>query len=73
MTDYIIKCTQVIAKGKLINCNQVNSKLKNWGGSPGLVYWEETHVLKVIGSNLGTVYCMDIFSHIFVVKIVLFV
>ena len=31
--------------------------------------WEETHVPKVIGSNPGNVYWMEIFSHIFVVKI----
>ena len=30
--------------------------------------WEETHVPKVMGSNTGTVYCMDIFSPILVVK-----
>ena len=30
---------------------------------------EETHVPKVVGSNPGTVYWIDIFSHIFVVKI----
>ena len=41
----------------------------NIGGSPGLWLWEETHVPKVVGSNPGTVYWMDIFSHIFVVKI----
>ena len=35
--------------------------------------WEKTHVLKVVGSNPGTVYQMDIISHIFYVKIVLFV
>ena len=29
--------------------------------------------LKVVGSNHGTIYWMDIFSHIFVVKIVMFV
>ena len=30
-----------------------------------LVYWlcEATHVLKVVGSNPGTIYWMDIFSH----------
>ena len=28
-----------------------------------------THVPKVVGSNPGTVYWMDIFSHLFVVKI----
>ena len=33
--------------------------------------WEETHVLKVVGSNPGTVFWMDIFSHLFVVKIVM--
>ena len=27
----------------------------------------------VVGSNTGTIYWMDIFSHIFVVKIVMFV
>ena len=30
---------------------------------------EETLVPKVMGSNPGTVYWMEIFSHIFVVKI----
>ena len=35
--------------------------------------WEETHVLKVIGLNPSTIYWMDDFSHIFVVKIVMFV
>ena len=33
--------------------------------------WEETHVLKVMGSNTGTLYWMDIISQIFVVKIVM--
>ena len=33
--------------------------------------WEETHVLKVVVSHPGTVYWMDNFSHIFVVKIVM--
>ena len=31
--------------------------------------WEENNVLKVMGLNAGTVYWMDIFTHIFVVKI----
>ena len=31
------------------------------------------HFPKVVGSNPGTIYWMDIFSHIFVVKIVMFV
>ena len=35
--------------------------------------WEETHVLQFVGSNPSTVYWMDIFSHLFVVKIALFV
>ena len=34
--------------------------------------WEETHALKVVGSNPSTVYWMDIFN-IFIVKIVTFV
>ena len=34
---------------------------------------EETHVPKVVGSNPRTIYWMEIFSHKFVVKIVLFV
>ena len=40
-----------------------------------LVYWlwEEAHVPKVVGSNPSTIYWMDIFSHLFVVKIVMFV
>ena len=34
-----------------------------------LVKWlcEESHVLKVVGSNPGTVYWMDIFSFMFVI------
>ena len=42
-----------------------------WAGA--LVQWlrEETHVPKVVGSNPGTVYWMDIFSHILDVKIVM--
>ena len=31
--------------------------------------WEETHVRKVVGLNPGTVYWMNIFTHIFVVNI----
>ena len=34
--------------------------------------WEETHVLKVAGMNPCTTYWVDIFSHIFVVKFVMF-
>ena len=34
--------------------------------------WEETHVPKVVGSNLSTLYWMDISSHLFVGKIVTF-
>ena len=30
---------------------------------------EETHVPKVVSSNPGTVYWMDIFSHLFVAKL----
>ena len=35
--------------------------------------WDETHVPKVVGSNPSTVYWMDIFPNLFVVKIVMFV
>ena len=35
--------------------------------------WEETLAPKVVGSNPSTVYWMDIFSHLFVVTIVMFV
>ena len=33
--------------------------------------WEETHIPKVVGSTLCTVYWMNIFSQIFVVVIVM--
>ena len=33
--------------------------------------WEETHIPKVVSSNPGTIYWVDISSHIFVVKIVM--
>ena len=39
-----------------------NETVNNWLG-------EEIHVMKVVGLNPSTVYWMDIFSHIFVVKI----
>ena len=35
--------------------------------------WEETYVPNVVSSNPSIVYWMDIFSHLFVVKIVLVV
>ena len=35
--------------------------------------WEETHVLKVMGSNPCTIHWMDIFSNIFILKIGMFV
>ena len=34
--------------------------------------WEDTRVLKVMGSNNSTLYWMDIFAHLFVVRIVMF-
>ena len=43
------------------------------GGSPGLLVIGETRDSKVMGSNPSTIYWMDIFSHTFVVKIVMFV
>ena len=42
-------------------------------GSPGLVVMGIDSRSKVVGSNPGTIYWMDIFSHKFVVKIVMFV
>ena len=33
--------------------------------------WEETHVPKTVSSNPGIIYWMDIFSHLFAVKIVM--
>ena len=36
-----------------------------------VMVWEETRMPKVVGSLPVTVYWMDIFSHIFVVKIVM--
>ena len=41
------------------------------GESPGLVVREETDVPKVMSSNPGIIYWMDISSHLFVVKIVM--
>ena len=41
------------------------------GGSPGLVVMGGDSGPKVMGSNPDNVYWMDIFSHIFVVKIVI--
>ena len=49
----------------VIEINIVNS----WAVALVQWLWEETHVPKVVGLNPGTVYWMDIFSHIFVVKL----
>ena len=35
--------------------------------------WEETHVTKVVDSNPSAIKWMDIFSHLFAVKMVMFV
>ena len=43
------------------------------GGSPGLVVMGRTHVPNDVGSRPGPLYWMGIFSHKFVVKIVMFV
>ena len=43
------------------------------GGSPGLVVMGRDSCPKVVGSNPSIVYWMDMFSNIFVVKIVMFV
>ena len=43
------------------------------GGSPGLLVMGGDFVPKVVGSNSSTVYLMDNFSRLFVVKIVLFI
>ena len=43
-----------------------------WAGALVLWLWEVTHVWKAVGSNPSAVYWMNIFSHWFVVKIVLF-
>ena len=41
-------------------------------GALVLWLWEEIFVPKVVGSDPSTVYWMDIFSHLFVVRIVKF-
>ena len=41
------------------------------GGSPGLVVMGGDSRPKVVGSSPGTGYWMDIFSHLFAVKIVM--
>ena len=45
------------------------SKGKSW--SPGLVVMGRDFVAKIVDSNPGTIYRMDIFLHIFVIKIVM--
>ena len=41
------------------------------GWEPGSSRWEETHVPKVVSSNPSTVYWINIYSHLSVVKIVM--
>ena len=50
--------------------NRIYKKRKE-GSCPGAMVMEETHVPKVVGSNPSTVYWMDVFSHVFVAKIVM--
>ena len=41
------------------------NKLCVWAGALVLWFWEETHVAKVVGSNPGAIYWMDMtFFHI---------
>ena len=47
------------------------SHVKNSAGALVKWLWEETHVPKVVGSNPGTIYWVDIFSRLCVVKIVI--
>ena len=54
--------------------SKINQKIEYfilWAGALVLWLWEETHVPKVVSSNRDTVYWMDIFSHLFVVQIVM--
>ena len=46
---------------------------KNYGRWPWSSGYGRRLMSKVVGSNLSTVYWMDIFSHLFVVGIVMFV
>ena len=38
-------------------------------GALVLLLWEETHFPKVVSLNPCTIYWMDIFSHLFILKI----
>ena len=48
----------------------ITSLSKSGVGSPGLVVKEETHNQRVVSSNPGTGYWMDMFHILLVVKIV---
>ena len=50
-----------------------NNNYNERAGALVLWLWELTQVPKVVRSNPSTVYWMDIFSHLFVVKIVIWV
>ena len=50
---------------------QVNLTNRRWAVARVQWLWEETYVPKVVGSNPSTVYWVDIFTHLFVVKIVM--
>ena len=53
---------------KFYRFNQLNFLPENQGGSPGLAVMGGDSRQKVVGSNPSTRYWMDIFSHLFVVK-----
>ena len=72
----MIKLLSLLSQGDLfVKClKQLNiAGITMPAGALVLWLWEETHIPKVVGSNPGTLYWMDILSHISVVKIVLFV
>ena len=65
-----VSCT-VILPPPLGECSRprTTNSYNGWAGALVQCLWEKTHVPKVVGSNPSTVYWMDIFSHLFVVKI----
>ena len=83
---WALKLTSEVGSKRAVHCAKANEskhllffkkkafKVKNARvGALVEWLWEETYNPKVVGSNPNTIYWMVIFSHLLVVKIVIFV
>ena len=66
---------KLVTQSALFSSTYISQIRSEFLRAEALVYWllEDTHVPKVVSSNPSSAYWMDIFSHLFVVRIIMFV